>query len=82
MNNWQIEYIAEYNRQRVMEEVKQIRLENRAREARGNYASRAQQILLAFTNWMISKSKQLQKHYEATTANCDNPPCIASQINR
>ena len=82
MNNWQIEYTAAYNRQRVLEEVKQIRLENLALEARASCPTRFERTMLTFANWMISKGKQLRKRYDATTANCGNSPRFASQVNR
>ena len=34
MNNWQIEFMAEYHRQRIVEEVRQIRLEELALKSR------------------------------------------------
>lgn len=81
MNDWQIEYAADYNRQRVIEDVKQIRLEQRAREARGNCPTRFERMMLTFANWMISQGKNLRKRYVTTTGNCGNPQRIATQMN-
>ena len=81
MNNWQNEYMAEYHRQRLLEEAQQIRLENIARASLVRCPNRFERTILAFANWMISKGKQLRKRYEAPTLNCGKSPRAASQMN-
>lgn len=74
MNQWQNEYMAEYHRQRLLEEAEQIRLEKIARESRVRCLNRFEQIMVAFANWMISKGRQLRKRYEAPAINCGKIP--------
>lgn len=89
MNNWHNEFMAEYRRQELLEEAKQIRLEKLALESRGSSPTLFERIMFTFASWMISKGKQLRKRYtrsnpvdEATAVNCGNAPRVASQINR
>ena len=81
MNNWQNEYMAEYHRRQILEEVEQIHLEKLALESRVRCPNRFEQTMIAFAHWMISKGKQLRKRYEAPAINCGNPPRVASQMN-
>ena len=74
MNNWHDEFMAEYHRQDILEQVEQIRLEKLALESRGNCPTLVERTIFALANWMISKGKQLRRRYEAPTANCSNPP--------
>jgi hypothetical protein len=74
MNNWQNEYMAEYRRQRLLEEAEQIRLERLALESRVRCPTRFERTMVAFANWMISKGKLLHKHYEAPAINCGKSP--------
>ena len=81
MNNWQNEFMAEYHRQRILEEVEQIRLEKLVLQSRANCPNLFERILFTFANWMISRGKQLRTRYtlsspvdEASTVNCSNSP--------
>ena len=73
--------MAEYQRQQILKEVEQIRLEKIALEARAKCHNRFEQTMLTVANWMISNGKQLRKRYQATTVNCNHPSRVASQIN-
>ena len=74
MNNWQDEFMAEYHRQDILEQVEHIRLEKLALESRGNCPNLFERTMFTFANWMISKGKQLRRRYKAPTVNCSNPP--------
>lgn len=75
MNNWQIEFMAEYHRQRIVEEVRQIRLEELALKSRRRYRPRFfEQTMFNLANWMIFTGKQLRKRYEVPAGHCAHPP--------
>ena len=74
MSNWQIEYMAEYQRQRLVEEVEQMRLEKLARRSHVRCPNRFERTMIAFANWMISIGRQLHKRYEAPDLNCGKSP--------
>jgi hypothetical protein len=74
MNYWNDEKTAEYNRQRIMDEVKQIRLEKIALQSRVYRPGLFERTMFNFANWMISTGKQLRKRYEVPAVNCNNPP--------
>ena len=74
MNNFRDEQTAAYYRQRIQEEIKQIRLVQIALKSRPYKPGRFERIMFNFANWMISTGKQLRKRYEIPTANCNNPP--------
>ena len=67
MNNWQNEYMAEYERQRIWEEVEQIRLEKLALRSRAYRPGIFARTMFNFANWMISTGKQLRKRYTRST---------------
>ncbi len=73
MNNWQDEFMAEYQRQRIWEEIKQIRLEEAALKSRVYRPRFFERTMFKFANWMISTGKQLRKRYEIPAANCNHP---------
>ena len=73
MNNWQNEYMAEYERQRIWEEVEQIRLEKLALRSRAYRPGMFERTMFNFANWMISTGKQLRKRYEVPAVNCGKP---------
>ena len=57
--------MAECHRLRIMEEVKQIRLETLALKSRRRSRPRVfRRAMFNFGNWMIAAGKQLHKHYE------------------
>ena len=74
MNNWQNEFMAEYHRQDILEEVEQIRLEKLALQSRVNCPTLFERTMFTFGNWMISRGRQLRKRYEAPAVNCSNSP--------
>ena len=74
MNYLQHEQTAEYNRQRIDEEIKQIRFEQLALKSRPYKPGRFTRIMFNFANWMISTGKQLRKRYEIPVTNCNNSP--------
>ena len=72
MNNWHDEYAAEYTRQRIREERKQIHLEKLALQSRSDRPRLFDQTMFTFANWMIATGKQLRKRYAFLEANCAN----------
>ena len=74
MNYWQDEKTAEYNRQRILEEVQQIRLERAALRSRVYRPGLFTRTMFGFANWMISTGKYLRKRYEVPSANCNQAP--------
>ena len=72
MNQYQDEYNAEYNRQRIHKEFKQIRLEQLAIQSRVYKPGRFTRMMFNFANWMISTGKQLRKRYEIPAVNSNN----------
>ena len=74
MNYWQDEKTAEYNRQRILDEVKQIRLEKLALKSRVYRPGLFARTMFIFANWMISSGKQLRKRYEVPSTNCNKTP--------
>ena len=73
MNNWHDEFTAEYNRQRIVEELEQIHLETRARQSRVYRPRFFARTMFNFANWMISTGKQLRKRYEVPCVDCPTP---------
>ena len=74
MNHFQDELTAEYNRQRISKELKQIRLEQFAIKSRAHKPGRFERTMFNFANWMIATGKQLRKRYEVPAANCNHSP--------
>ena len=68
------EFMAEYNRQRIMEEMEQIRLEKLALRSRDYRPSLFGRTMFKFANWMITTGGQLRKRYEIPAMPCNNPP--------
>ena len=73
MNPYQDELTAEYNRQRILSEFKQIRLEEVARDSRVYTPGRFERTMFSFANWMIATGNRLRKRYEIPTTNCGHP---------
>jgi len=69
MNHYQDECTAEYNRQRIQDEIKQIRLEQFALKSRVDKPGRFARMMFNFANWMISTGNQLHKQYEIVAVN-------------
>ncbi len=74
MNNWQIEFMAEYHRQEILEKVEHIRLESLARRSHVYRPRFFERTMFNFANWMIFTGKQLRKRYEIPVAGCSHPP--------
>jgi hypothetical protein len=74
MNHWHNEYMAEYRRQEIIRESKQIRLEKTALASHVYRPSLFTQTMFNLANWMIATGKKLRKRYEAPTVNCNNSP--------
>jgi len=74
MNYFQDEKTAEYNRQRISAELKQIRLEQFALKSRVYRPGRFGRTMFNFANWMIATGKQLRRRYEVPAPNCKNAP--------
>jgi len=77
MNNWQNEYLVEYHRQEILEEIEQIRLEDLAIQARVYRPRFFARTMFSFANWMISTGKQLRKRYEIPAVNCNKTESFA-----
>lgn len=73
MNTWNYEKTAEYNRQRILDEVKQIHLEKVAFQSRVYHPGLFEKTMFNFANWMISAGKQLRKRYEIPAVQCCKP---------
>ena len=71
MNHYQDELTAEYHRQQIADEMKQIRLEQIALKSRPYKPGRYERTMFNFANWMISTGKQLRKRYEVPVTNCN-----------
>ena len=74
MNHFQDELTAAYNRQRISEELRRIRLERLALSSRPYKPGRFERAMFNFANWMISTGKQLRKRYEVPAVNCNKSP--------
>ncbi len=74
MNYFQDEYTAEYKRQRILSEVKQIHLEKLALKSRVYRPGLFERTMFNFANWMISTGRQLRKRYEIPSVDCNKSP--------
>ena len=74
MNYFQDEQTAEYNRQRIAEELHQIGLERVALKSRVYQPGRFGRLMFIVANWMIATGKQLRKRYEIPAANGNSVP--------
>jgi hypothetical protein len=74
MNNWHDEYMAEYHRQQIMEEVDHIRLERLALKSHVYRPGLFERSMFSFANWMISTGKQLRRRYEIPSVDCSKSP--------
>ena len=72
MNNWHDEFMAEYHRQEILNQVEQIRLEKIAVKSRVYRPGLFERTMFNFANWMISTGKQLRKRYEVPAVGCSN----------
>jgi len=74
MNFYQDENTAKYNRQRIVDEFEQMRLEKLARKSRPYRPDIFERSMFNFANWMISTGKQLRRRYEIPAVNCNKTP--------
>jgi hypothetical protein len=74
MNHWHDEFMAEYHRQEILNEVEHIRLEKIAVRSRIYRPGLFERSMFNFANWMISTGKQLRKRYEIPTVDCSKSP--------
>jgi len=74
MNHYLDEFNTEYNRQRILDEVKHIQLERLALKSRVYKPGRFERTMFNFANWMISTGKQLRKRYEVPSVNSNPSP--------
>lgn len=74
MNYFQDEYTAEYKRQRILAEVKQIHVEKLALKSRLYRPGLFERTMFNFANWMISTGRQLRKRYEIPSVDCNKSP--------
>ena len=74
MNNWHNEFMAEYHRQQILEEVDHIRLEQLALKSRVYRPGLFERSMFSFANWMISTGKQLRRRYEIPSVDCSKSP--------
>jgi hypothetical protein len=74
MNNWHTEFMAEFDRQHILEEAEEIRLENLATRVRLYRPGLFERTMFHFANWMISTGSQLRRRYEVPSVHCSNSP--------
>jgi len=77
MNNWHTEYMAEYRRQQILEDVEHIRLENSTRSVHPYRPSLFTRTMYNLANWMIHTGKELRKRYEIPAVNCNKTGSFA-----
>ena len=72
MNSRHDEFMAEYHRQEILNQVEHIRLEKIALKSRVYHPGLFERTMFNFANWMISTGKQLRKRYEVPAVDCSN----------
>ena len=72
MNHWHDEFMAEYHRQEILNQVEHIRLEKIALKSRVYRPGLFERSMFNFANWMISTGKQLRKRYEIPRVDCND----------
>lgn len=70
MNSWHDEYMAEYNRQRIIATAEQIRLENLVLKSRVHHPTRFERMMFNLGNWMIATGRQIRQRYEIPVSHC------------
>ena len=73
MYHWNDEFMAEYHRQEILDQVEQIRLEKLAVTSRVYRPGLFERTMFNFANWMIVTGKQLRKRYEVPCVDCPAP---------
>ena len=74
MNHWHNEFMAEFQRQKILEEMEQIRLEQLALQSRVSRPGLFGRTMFNLANWMISTGNRLRRRYEVPVAHCNQPP--------
>jgi len=74
MNTFLDEQTAEYNRQRILDEVKQIQLEKLALGSQIYHPGIFERTMFKLANWMIATGKHLRQRYEIPQVNCNHTP--------
>jgi len=74
MNNWHTEFMAEYDRQHILEEAEEIRFETMATRFRVYRPGLFERTMFHFANWMISTGNRLRKRYEVPAVRCHQSP--------
>ncbi len=77
MNNWHNEYMAEYQRQQILEQRKQIQIEELARSTAVYRPGLFSRTMFHFANWMIATGSRIRKRYEAPVPSYTAPPQTA-----
>ena len=70
MNSRHDEFMAEFHRQEILDQVEHIRLEKLASQSRVYHPGWFERSMFNFANWMISTGKQLRKRYEIPCVDC------------
>lgn len=74
MNHWHNEFMSDYRRQELLNEMDHIRLEKLALNSRVYRPGLFERTMFSFANWMISAGKQLRKRYEIPAVDCSKSP--------
>jgi hypothetical protein len=74
MNNWQTEFMAEYDRQHILQMAEQIRLEKTALQSQVYRPGFFERTMFNIANWMISTGSQLRNRYEVPAVPCSDCP--------
>lgn len=70
MYHWHDEFMAEYHRQEILNEVEQISLGKLVVNPHAYRPGLFTRTMFTFANWMISTGKQLRKRYEVPSVDC------------
>ena len=74
MNNWHTEFMAEYDRQHILEVAEESRLGSQASPFRVYRPGIFERTIVLLANWMISTGRQLRERYEVRAVPCNNCP--------
>jgi hypothetical protein len=74
MNNWHTEFMAEYDRQHILEEAEEIRLANLATHSHLYRPGLFGRTMFYLAVWMISTGNRLRKRYEIPAIHCSQSP--------
>lgn len=70
MNHWHLEVMAEIHRRGIQHEMRAIRLERQAQDARPYRPGWFSRAMFNLANWMITAGKQLRRRYEVPVVDC------------